>query len=380
MRPDPERLLDEAIELLHRRGFAAGDGEVVDLLASHNALVDRSDERVRIRPALLREMLSNVPSGFNLHDRSGRKVRTLAGGADLEPGPPMQATTLPSTNPVAPERLPDLCRDQAEGGGFDILGEPACPGHLPGPLGDLYPFFWGMLTSRRPRLLRPRDPEVLDGLRSLMSVLRGSPQKALETPFVVVESIAAHSLVWPPAACRILIDGARRGLPVAVVTPPAPARATKDEAWVIEAAAMGIAGVTIHQLARGDAPVLWGVPFVQPMAPTPEARGAWRALIAVGDLIGMPTHVTLLSRSRSNADLWAAEAALAGVSLIAWGDATRDTSAAIEIARMCGAAAEPAEAAVALDASVTAGLTRVLRHEADRLGAGRIPLPEGVPE
>lgn len=375
-------VLDEAIHLLGQRGFTAADEEAIDLLDTAGAIGQSDGGRVRLRAGFLRKALCRVPSAFNLFDREGRKVRTLAGGIGRPQEGALHATLAEADavvedrdrSPRAPTvaEVPDLAASLARVREFDILGCTPCPSGIPRPLGEIYRLYWGILNSSRPHLLRPRHTESLSGLQNLLSALRGSDQDAENKPLIIVEALAIEPLEWDRPACRILIDCARHGIPVAPV-PVAPVLATAEsvapvsataaaatpvlrsaapalpqgmkkprpsrapEAWALETVATALAGLLIHQLARDQAPLLWGLPLIQPFTQSPEFTDAWRLCLAAGEQLGLPSLATSAAHPHPRPGareeppgplpefpddaiaLWAVQAELCGAAVVAWG-------------------------------------------------------------
>lgn len=339
-------VLDEAIHLLGQRGFTAADEEAIDLLDTAGAIGQSDGGQVRLRAGFLRKALCRVPSAFNLFDREGRKVRTLTGGIGRPQEGALHATLAEADavvedrdrSPKAPTvaEVPDLAASLARVREFDILGCTPCPSGIPRPLGEIYRLYWGILNSSRPHLLRPQHTESLSGLQNLLSALRGSDQDAENKPLIIVEALATEPLEWDRPACRILIDCARHGIPVAPV-PVAPRPSRAPEAWALETVATALAGLLIHQLARDQAPLLWGVPLIQPFTQSPEFTDAWRLCLAAGEQLGLPSLATSAAHPHPAPGareeppgplpefpddaiaLWAVQAELCGAAVVAWG-------------------------------------------------------------
>ncbi|MCK4304402.1 MAG: hypothetical protein KAY24_09215, partial [Candidatus Eisenbacteria sp.] len=326
-------LLDEAVYVLTHRGFIAGEEEAVDLLEAAGTIQHRDGQWLILHASALRKVLDQLPSAFNLFDRQGSKVRTVSGGVGAGGNAALHATVVDTETlvwtphqassrgragtchseecsvdaacqsagrPWVPKAadLPGITSTLAGLPGFDLLGTIPPPSGMPRPLGQILRVYLALLYSSKAQLIRPRDGVVLGDLGDLLCALRGSVAAVEEKPLVILEAIASEPLKWNAVACRVLIDGARRGFPVAPVAAlprdgegpqPLPAADTDRQleapegvtgtanppweapgSWAAESVATLLAAALIHQLARERAPLLWGVPFIQPLALSPS--------------------------------------------------------------------------------------------------------------
>lgn len=343
-------LLDQAIRLLDQVGFIPEDEEVFDLLTTANALRRREGERALLRPAFLHRLLGDLPAAFSLFNRDGAKVGTLSGG-EVPHGDALLATT-PARGELSRSAWSEITEASCAAIGFDVIGSPPAAADLPRPLGDLFAICVGTLRSGRPQLVRLGDPESIDGVRAYLSALRGSPREAELKPHLIVEAQADALLHWPPLACRILIDGARQGVPIAVVG-PVPSEP-------VAAVATLLAGVLIGQLARRQSPVLWGIPL--------HAAPGWRHCHAVGRQLHLPQLSMRMQRAGS--PLHALQAMISGATLVAWSgalnasaaDLLRDAAEAPEIWRCARLLAAPESSADPRVVSVQDVETRLARQ------------------
>ena len=419
-------LLERAIDFLRDTGLAVCEEEAIDLLDTAGAVLSRNADFVKLRPDVLRRGLERPPGAFNLYDREGHKVGTLAGGLPAGGATLLQAT-LPGLGrvrmtagepPQAPNaaQLPDIVARLAATDGFQILGCSPWPADLPPALGDLHRLYLGLLSSRHPQLLRPRDAASIDAVLHMLTELRGTREEVEAKPLVIVEAPLPRPAQIDQQTGRLLIDCARKGIPVAVVPPPRPPRGPtpgspdggpreRPEHWALESVAAGLAATLIHQTARRHAPLLWGMPFVQLCHPADPWREAWRAALTVGDLLGMPTYCTLAASNGRPADgacpttgapLWALEAALCRARVIAWGGAggsatcldlsrltehgiqAEEVPRAVELlagegfARTRGRAGEESSA-IPLDRARRERLAEIVGREAERFGVADVP-------
>jgi trimethylamine--corrinoid protein Co-methyltransferase len=161
----------------------------------------------------------------------------------------------------------------------------------------------------------------------------GGERELAEKPLAVFDVCPSPPLLWSDLTCQNMIDCAHAGIPSELVSMPL-AGATAPvtlAAAVVQHTAESLSGVTICQLAKAGAPIVWGgSPSVFDMrqGTTPMGDvGTWIidcAYVQVGKTLGLPTHAYLgMSDSKivdAQAGLESAGgailAALAGVNMV----------------------------------------------------------------
>ncbi len=140
-------------------------------------------------------------------------------------------------------------------------------------------------------------------------------------------------LNWSEFASQNLVDLARAGVPAEIVSMPlAGATAPVTLAGsVVQHAAECISGITIHQLAKPGAPIVWGgAPAIFDMRTGKTPMGAIEtamldlACSQVGKYLGLPTHAYLVAGDGKAVDaqvemesgISAVLGALAGINMI----------------------------------------------------------------
>ncbi len=402
--------LDEAIDLLAQRGAHFADAEARDLLVSADALQAKSDPPT-LRPRCIRAALSALPTAFALFNRAGRKVGTVAGGFGPHRRPlcasavsenPASAAAVPPEAPASRggDTAPSLAAaitalDQLTG--LDLIGQAPAPTDAAPEIAEIYRFYAGLRLSQKPQIARLAEAESLDCIRNLLQVVRRKRAAAEAKPLLILEAAADEPLIWNRTACRVLIDAARGGIPVAIVLPAPSEERTAGDASVA-AIATGLAALAVHQLARRGAPLLWGVPLRDLGPYRQEAREQWRRLYEAGTALELPILATRHGLHPAGTAA-AFQAACAGADLIAFAGIDRqggfsiaragqdhhqvaELHAARALAPGGAAAPEPLprpvsrQAAPSLHPDLATGLAAVLRREAARRGVPVPPLDE----
>ncbi len=347
----PTALIDEAITSLQREGVQIELEEARLLLDSNGVVRQKQGNRLHLRVASIRRVLRGLPSGFTLFDRDGRKSHAVVGGLARSQAPALHATITSAeafvdhasgrTGPV-PARERSTYEGPIVAREFDLLGAAPPLPDVPVVYGELHRLFTNMVASSRPQILRPKAADTLDGLRALLCVLRGTASEVEKKPYLILEAVAEGARGWGAQACRTIIDGARRGMPTALV---APAPGSQPWAtWLGELTAELIAGIVIHHVSRQGAPLLWGVPLVYRDTLEPDAIEALDWALEAGRRLGLPTLATVVASEGAEASrsaggsgrapagdasdwghaaqrvaMWAARASVQGACIVAWG-------------------------------------------------------------
>jgi trimethylamine--corrinoid protein Co-methyltransferase len=170
-------------------------------------------------------------------------------------------------------------------------------------------------------------------MKEMLAAVAGGSVALEEKPCAVFDVCPSPPLLWSDLTCQNLIDCARAGIPAELVAMPL-AGATAPvtlAAAVVQHAAECLSGVTICQLARPGAPIVWGgspAAFDMREGTTPMGDvGTWLidcAYVQVGKALHLPTQAYM---GMSDAKILDAQcglesaggtflAALAGVNMI----------------------------------------------------------------
>lgn len=409
-------VIDEALQLLQDEGFYARGAEAQDLLTSRGA--GRSAEgRLQVRTARSREVLTRLPEAFNLYDRAGDKIATLAGGRRISGNGVLFATApTPWTRvrrpagelrDVSSRDLWQVTRECAQLPNIAVQGTTPLPARPQPPLAELLRLHVGLCVGTHPHLVRVRHGDAVESIWNLLRALRGDAQAVQRRPTVILELLLEKPRELSAPAGRILIDSARYGLPLAIRLPaiaplgatPADERSrTPGESTpapkqpLVEMAATALAAILVHQTARAQSPLLWGIPPISAAA-TVAARHAAETLLRMGDFLALPTVATASSSEETGTLLSAAWAASRGARMILVGTGAATSEGALEPDRLRAIAARlPEVAAIAAHPPVGIPalghrpiaeshhrkLADALAAEAERRGGGELPLTPPV--
>ncbi len=330
-----DRILSEAFALLESPGVKVQSAEALRLLAEAGARADAEAQVAHIPEALARRALETVPREFWLYDRDG--IGRVCYGGDsvhFDPGSAAVHILDPETGEHRNGVTADLVRlvKVAEVlPQYDAQSTALVCADVPNEITDLYRLYLVLLYSGKPIVTGAFAIETLDVMREMLAVAGGDGVGT--KPRAIFDVCPSPPLNWSAFAAQNLVALARAGLPAEIVSMPlagATAPATLA-GTVVQHAAECLSGITLHQLARPGAPIVWGgAPAIFDMRHGTTPYGAMEtalidaAYAQVGKSLGLPTHGYLCATDAKALDaqaglesgMTALVGALAGINMI----------------------------------------------------------------
>jgi trimethylamine--corrinoid protein Co-methyltransferase len=301
-----ERVLDEAFQLLMQPGVKVQSPEAKELLLAAGAKPDADAQVVHVPEVVALQALESVPHEFYLHNRAGEPVVRYGGDAvHFDPGSSGVHVLDPETLEHRPSYTDDLVRviKVAEMlPQYDAQSTAIVCNEVPKEMGDLYRLYLVLLHSVKPVVTGAFSTKTTQVMFDMLAIPAGGRQALAEKPLAVFDVCPTPPLIWSDFASQNLMDLARAGVPAEIVSMPlAGAGAPVTLAGsVVQHAAECISGMTIHQLARPGAPIVWGgAPAIFDMRQGTTPMGAIEtamidaAYAQVGKSLGFPTHAYL---------------------------------------------------------------------------------------
>lgn len=301
-----ERIIGEGLALLTDPGVRVHNEEALDLLAEAGADVDRDRQVARIPEPLVRRALATAPSEFFLHALDGRPV-VHYGGDDVQFNPCSTALTILDSRtqrhrpPVTADlvRFVKLVETLPQ---MDAQSTALVCSDVPAEIADLYRLYVALNFMRKPIVTGAFRTDTLPIMKELLVAAVGDEATLSTRPVAVFDVCPSPPLLWTDPACQNLIDCARSDIPTQLISMPlAGATAPVTLAGsVVQHTAESLSGVTICQLARPGAPIVWGgSPSAFDMRKGTTPMGAvetWlidMAYIQVGKALDLPTNTYL---------------------------------------------------------------------------------------
>ena len=301
-----EQIINEGFELLMDPGVRVHNDEALKLLAEAGAKVDFEAQIAYIPEKIVRQALKTRPSEFYLYNLDGEQV-VHYGGDSVQFDPGSTAITVLDSK-TQEQRLP-LTEDFVK---FVKLVEtvPQLDAQstamicvdVPEEIGDLYRLYLALNFMRKPIITGAFGKDTWWTMKDMLVAMVGSEKALAKKPIAVFDVCPSPPLLWSDLTCQNMIDSARHGIPSELVSMPL-AGATSPVTLagaVVQHTAECLSGVTINQLAKAGAPIVWGgspAAFDMREGTTPMgAVGTWMidcAYTEIGKALGMPTHAYL---------------------------------------------------------------------------------------
>ena len=388
------RIVDEAIALLDDPGVQVHNADALKLLAEAGAQVDASSQVARIPERLVRAALESVPKHFVLHTLDGEPAVHYGGDrVHFDPGSAALAILDPDTGDQRPPHTADLVAFVKLVGmlpQLDAQSTSMICADVPAEIGDLYRLFLVLSYARKPVVTGAFRTDTWWTMKEMLVAVAGSEAALAAKPMAIFDVCPSPPLLWSDLTCQNLVDCARSGIPSEIVSMPlAGATAPVTLAGsVVQHTAECLSGVTICQLARRGAPIVWGgspAAFDMREGTTPMGDvGTWLidcAYTEVGKSLGMPTHAYLGMSDAKTLDAQcglesaggALLGALAGVNMISGAgmmdfESCQSLEKLVIDAEIISAARRLIAGIEAREDPIALSLMRRLGHKADYLG------------
>ncbi len=301
-----EQIINEGFELLMDPGVRVHNDEALKLLAEAGAKVDFEAQIAYIPEKVVRQALKTRPSEFYLYNLDGEQVVHYGGDSvQFDPGSAaitvLDSKTQEQRQPLTEDfvKFVKLVETVPQ---LDAQSTAMICVDVPEEIGDLYRLYLALNFMRKPIITGAFGKDTWWTMKDMLVAMVGSEKALAEKPIAVFDVCPSPPLLWSDLTCQNMIDSARHGIPSELVSMPL-AGATSPVTLagaVVQHTAECLSGVTINQLAKAGAPIVWGgspAAFDMREGTTPMgAVGTWMidcAYTEIGKALGMPTHAYL---------------------------------------------------------------------------------------
>ncbi len=300
------RVLDEAYQLMMNPGIKVQSAEARHLLAEAGAEVSPDSEIVKIPQKVAEKALETVPHVFTVYDRHGQAAVTYGGDVvQFDPGSSGVHIFDPETLEHKTSYANDLARVVKIAEmlpQYDAQSTAIVCNEIPKQVGDLYRLYVVLLHSIKPIVTGSFSIKTLDAMIEMLAIFAGGRKELADKPQAVFDVCPSPPLIWSEFGSQNLIELARAGVPAQMVSMPLAGGAGPVTliGSVVQHAAECLSGITIHQLAKAGAPIVWGgAPAIFDMRKGSTPFGAVETAMIdasyaqVGKSLGLPTHAYL---------------------------------------------------------------------------------------
>ncbi len=164
---------------------------------------------------------------------------------------------------------------------------------------DWHRLYLALLNCSKPVVTGTFRTESFAIMRDLLEVTRTSDKKLAEKPLAILDACPSSPLMWSNLTTQSLIDAARSGIPSEFVSMPLAGSTAPITliGCVTQHTAECLAGLVITQLAKRNAPIIWGgSPAVFDMKNGTTPMGAIETMMIniadaqMGKFLNLPTH------------------------------------------------------------------------------------------
>lgn len=320
------RVHESALRVLEETGVFVDCDEAIDLLGAAGARVNRESKVVRFPKGLVERSLASCPGGFSLFDREGEKEYPLDDTAlYFDPGS-CGVNVLEASGRVRPSTGEDLTRivrlcDALPHLAFNSTAVYAS--EVPKVIGDSYRLYLVLKNSSKPALTGAFSIEGIRDMMDLLAAACGGEDEVRSRPRAIFDVCPSPALKWTEISARNIMDCARLGLPIELISMPMPGAASPATlaGSIVQHTAETLSGIVLAQAASSGAKVIWGgapVVFEMRYGTTPasavEAAMMGAATAQMGRFYGLPTHTyAALSDSKAVDAQAGLETAISGI-------------------------------------------------------------------
>ena len=308
-----QRILDEAKRVLGEVGVEVRGAALRERLLDHGLRLDPAGERLLFPPDVVDEAIRTAPSSFTLFDRAGRPHAELGGdNVHFVPGSSGLRTLDHRTGEARLSTTADFVEYVRLADGLDhvaYLATAFSTHDVPAEISDAWRLALCLLNSERPVVSGAFTEHGVPRMVELMQRFRADRADLVARPLAIFTITATGSFRYGEDSCQNLLDCVEAGIPVEIVPVTLMgliAPVTLVGATVFHTADV-LAGITMAQIVRPGAPVLFGgapAAFHMKAASSPmaaiEALHLDVAYVAVGKALGLPTQAYMaLSDART---------------------------------------------------------------------------------
>lgn len=297
-----ERIIGEAFDLLARIGVEIHNPGLVSLLLDHGAQPGEGG-RVRLPGNLVERCLATVPHSFCLYDVLGNQTHEFTGdNVYFTPGSAAIHILDPVTGRMRKPETADYVRYAKLVSRLDNLASQSTAliaADVPSPISDSYRLYLSLHYCEKPVVTGAFTIESFQVMHEMQVIVRGDEHELRQKPLTIFSCCPTAPLKWSDVTSQNLVDCARAGVPVELVSMPlsgfvAPVTLVGS---LIQQTAENLSGVVISQTVAPGHPLLFGgSPAVFDVRHETTPMGAIEtamlncAASQIGKRLGLPTQ------------------------------------------------------------------------------------------
>ncbi len=330
-------IVEEAKRLLADVGMEIRGPELRSRLLDHG-LPTTADGRVRFPSDIVDRAIATAPRSFTLYDRDGRPHADLGGDrVHFVPGSSGLKVLDHRTGEARPATTADFVEYARIADGLEHIPYLATAfstnDDIEAQVSDAWRLYLVLLTTKRPVVSGAFTEHGVERMAAMMELFRRDRADLIARPMSIFTITASGNFRYSEDSCQNLLDCVEAGIPVEIV--PVTLMGLIAPVTVVGATVFHtvdvLAGITMAQVVRPGAPVLFGgapATFHMKIASSPmaavEALQLDVAYVEVAKSLGLPTQSYMALSEAKEVDAQAGAetfgsallAALAGVNSV----------------------------------------------------------------
>src|SRR5258705_1954788 len=304
---DPEliaRIVEEAKRVLAEVGMEIRGAEMRRRLLEHGLPLDHSGERVLFPRDVVEKAIADAPSSFWLHDRAGEPHADIGGDrVHFVPGSSGLKVLDHRTGETRLANSTDFVEYVRLGDGLANIPYLATAfstnDDIEANVSDAWRLYMTLTNSNKPVVSGAFTEHGVPRMVEMMQLFRRDKADLIARPMAIFTITATGNFRYSEDSCQNMIDCVEAGIVVQIVPVTLMgliAPVTVVGATVFHTADV-LAGITMAQIVRPGAPVLFGgapPTFHMKIAPSPmaaiEAQQLNVAYVEVAKSLGLPTQ------------------------------------------------------------------------------------------
>ena len=258
-----EAIVDDALRVLETTGTAVEDEQAFARLTAAG-LEPGEGAQLRFPRVIVRAAIESAPSSIPLFDRDGSPHTVLEGDAvHFVPASSALKIRDDRTDEMRDPTSDDFVRYVRVADGLEHLGYLSTafvPKDVPEDIADAWRLYLCLANSKQPVVSGAFTADGVPRIARILEAFRRDPAELAAKPLAILTVCPNTPLRWGEDPVHNLMDSAERGIPVEIVpvlllgmiSP-----ATTVGALVLHAAEV-LSGLTIAQLVKPGAPILFG--------------------------------------------------------------------------------------------------------------------------
>jgi trimethylamine---corrinoid protein Co-methyltransferase len=292
-----------ALQVLEETGVKFEAKEALKILKDHGATVDFDSHIARISPGMVEDAVRKAPESFKLYNRDGEEAADLSGNnVHFDPASSLIKFLEPDGKTVRQTNSADLveiCRINDALENIRLQSTAVVCYDVPKLIGDSYRHYICLKNSPKAVITGAFTVDGIRHMRDMLVAISGDLDSLHEKPRAVFDICPSPPLKWTHISAMNIIDCARDGLPIELISLPMPGAATPVTLGgsLVVHTAENLSGLVLAQCVNpgnivvyGGAPVQFDMRFGTTPFSAVEATMISAAYAQVGKYLGFPIH------------------------------------------------------------------------------------------